>query len=64
MRKDTLKQQLHKKCGGEIVAVSDKTKKLLLACKKCALNWTPTRVISTPDEFKSVTNGQIINANR
>ena len=40
----SLKQQLHKKCGGEIILISD-GEYLKICCKRCLTQWeTPTLI--------------------
>lgn len=60
--KPVLKQQLHKRCGGEIVVMADKDRELRFACTACSSIWEINdHSQKVPNDFKSIKGGIIIN---
>jgi len=55
-KEEKLIQQVHKGCGGEIVAVTNKDKEIKLICKKCRAHWMIERLypirIRIPEDFE------------
>jgi len=51
-----LRQVLHKKCGGEIILISDKTKIVNFACKDCKEMWKTTVLAEMSDDMRLLTS--------
>lgn len=54
-----LVQQIHKRCGGEIVLVANKKEPFVLACKICVSQWRLNSLLSIElcNDFKPTRHG-------